>query len=216
MRIYAIINIVFFALLNNIFLYDCYAKEKNATECKQLREFCPSCDYSYMMELINEWKYPDSLYEYIEEFSDIREDVEYILEDNGVSKYYIYLALAESGGNTESVSPKEAKGLWQLMPYISKHYGLEVSEEKDDRLDYKKSTLAASLYIKRNLNNFDGNALWAIAAYNAGGSNLKNKTSYRCGDDLSKVRELSYRSYALAVTVIKMIYEAECNYENKK
>lgn len=184
-----------------------YAEEK----CQALIEFCPSCNYNEMIELISEWNYPSSLRSYINKISPIRDEVESILEKHNVSKYYVYLALAESGGETDNVSSKQAKGLWQLMPYISRHYELKITSKTDDRLDYKKSTEAAAQYIKRNLDAFNGNALWAIAAYNAGGSNIKRKTNYKPSDSIKKVRSKSYQSYALAITVIKMIYVAECN-----
>lgn len=180
------------------------------TRCEALVEFCPSCNYDEMINLISEWSYPSSLDSYIENIKPIRKDVEKILEENNVSKYYIYLALAESGGVIDNVSKKKAKGLWQLMPYISTHYGLKINSKTDERLDYKKSTVAAALYIKRNLDAFDGNALWGIAAYNAGGSNIKKKTNYRSKDSIKKVRSKSYQSYALAITVVKMIHVAEC------
>lgn len=189
------------------------ASEKKSIErikCDALVEFCPLCDYDQMINLIKEWSYPSSLESYLKKIEPIKQDIEEILVDNEVSKYYLYLALAESGGDTQNVSSKKAKGLWQLMPYISKHYGLIVDSEKDERLDYIKSTEAAALYIKRNLDAFNGNALWGIAAYNAGGSNLKRITNYRDGVSFSIVRKKSYQSYALAITVIKMIYVAEC------
>ncbi len=179
-------------------------------KCKALVEFCPSCDYEEMMSLISDWSYPSSLNSYIENIKPIRKDVEEILEKNNVSKYYVYLALAESGGVIDNVSHKKAKGLWQLMPYISTHYGLKINSKTDERLDYRKSTVAAALYIKRNLDAFNGNALWGIAAYNAGGSNIKRKTNYRNKDSIKKVRSKSYQSYALAITVVKMIHVAEC------
>ena len=179
-------------------------------KCQALIDFCPTCDYNEMIELISEWNYPSSLKSYLNKVNPIREEVEIILEKHNISKYYLYLALAESGGETDNVSSKQAKGLWQLMPYISRHYGLSITSKVDERLDYKKSTVAAALYIKRNLDAFNDNALWGIAAYNAGGSNIKRKTNYKPNDSIKKVRSKSYQSYALARTVIKMIYVAEC------
>jgi len=207
------IAIVCISFVGNFLSNDAFASDNKSIEknrCKALVEFCPTCDYNQMISLINEWSYPSSLASYLKKIEPIKQDIEEILIDNEVSKYYLYLALAESGGDTKNVSSKKAKGLWQLMPYISKHYGLIVNSEKDERLDYKKSTEAAALYIKRNLDAFNGNALWGIAAYNAGGSNLKRITNYKVGDSITIVRKKSYQSYALAITVIKMIYVAEC------
>ena len=191
-------------------LYSCFAHAQTK-ECKALKEFCPTCDYQQIITLAKEWQYPSSLNSYLERVTPIKKDIEDILEQNGVSKYYLYLALAESGGDLNNVSSKNAKGLWQLMPYISAHYNLIITNNIDERLDYKKSTIAAAKYIKRNLSAFDSNALWAIAAYNAGGSNLKKLTNYKKGMSIKTVKPKSYSSYALAITVIKMIYTAECS-----
>lgn len=199
--------ILFFIL--NIELYSISAHAQ-PNECEALKSFCPNCDYQQMITLAKEWQHPSSLNSYIERIKPIKEEVENILEQNGVSKYYLYLALAESGGDTKNVSTKNAKGLWQLMPYISLHYNLVINKNIDERLDYKKSTTAAAKYIKRNLTAFNNNALWAIAAYNAGGSNLKRITNYKKGMSIKNVKKHSYNSYALAITVVKMIYTAEC------
>lgn len=188
----------------------CKATDNNQEKCEALVNFCPECNYEEMIKLINRWQYPSSLKHYLERVKDIRIEIENILEENNVSKYYLYLALAESGGVLDNESPKKAKGLWQLMPYISRKYGIIVNSEIDERLDYKKATIIAAKYIKRNLEKFDNNALWAIAAYNAGGSNLIKKTNYKKGDSINKVKEKSYQSYALAIKVIKMIYVSEC------
>ena len=153
----------------------------NNQKCDALIDFCPSCDYHKMIEYIDDWSYPTSLDKYLDNISSIKTEVEFILTKNGVSKYYLYLALAESGGDIKNVSKKNAKGLWQLMPYISNHYGLSITSKSDDRFDYKKSTVVAAKYMQRNLDAFDGNALWAIAAYNAGGTNLKRITKYKPG-----------------------------------
>lgn len=203
---------ILFASIAILFLvvWGSFHKANAQEKCQALVDFCPACNYNEMIDLISEWNYPSSLHDYLEEVEPIRVEVESILEKHNVSKYYLYLALAESGGITNNVSSKQAKGLWQLMPYISRHYGLKITSNVDDRLDYKKSTVAAALYIKRNLDAFNGNALWGIAAYNAGGSNIKRKTNYKPNDSIKKVRSKSYQSYALAITVIKMIYVAEC------
>lgn len=200
--------LVCFIDIKQAFSYD------SQDRCEALLDFCPECNYEEMLELIDDWSYPSSLDKYLENIKHIKSEVENLLVTNGVSKYYIYLALAESGGDVKNVSNKNAKGLWQLMPYISNHYGLKITNKRDDRLDYRKATVVAAKYMQRNLEAFDGNALWAIAAYNAGGTNLKRITNYKQGDSIKIVRKKSYPSYALALTVLKMIYVAECEYDN--
>ena len=77
----------------------------------------------------------------------------------------------------------------------------------DERFDVEKSTRAAAKYIRRQLDAFDGDMLWAVAAYNAGGTNLKRATGYRKGMDFETVRTIRPAAYALARTVQEIMKE---------
>lgn len=140
---------------------------------------------------------------YLNRVEPIRAQIEAILEEEGVPRYFVFLALAESGGDPQNISPRGAAGLWQLMPHTARAYGITEA----DRLDVAKSTRAAAKYIKHLLAMFDNNFLWAVAAYNAGGHNLKAATGYKPGMDFSIVKTTRPAAYALARTVQRM--EAE-------
>lgn len=159
------------------------------------------------------WPIPSSTAEYIERAAPFREQVENILKSEGVPPLFFWLCIAESGGDPDNISPAGAAGLWQLMPFIARHYGLKVERGNDERFDIEKSTRAAAKYIKRNLKAFNGSILWAIAAYNRGGTNLKRITGYKPGMPFNIVKTKSYASYALARTV-KALYMHECKQKN--
>lgn len=140
---------------------------------------------------------------YLNRVEPIRAQIEGILDAEGVPRYFLFLALAESGGDPLNVSPRGAAGLWQLMPHTARAYGITEA----DRLDVEKSTRAAAKYIRHLLSMFDNDYLWAVAAYNAGGHNLKAATGYKPGMDFERVKKARPAAYALARTVQRM--EAE-------
>ena len=155
------------------------------------------------------WPLPESLPAYCERIMPISAQIRAILDSEGIGFEWIALALAESGGDAGNVSPKGAAGLWQLMPATARAYGLRVDNSVDERLDAEKSTRAAARYIRHQLDAFDGDALWATAAYNAGGSNLKRLTGYRRGMSIEAVRRVRPAAYSLARTV-QAIMESGC------
>lgn len=78
-----------------------------------------------------------------------------------------YLAIVESQLNPRAVSRVGAKGMWQFMPVTARELGLKVTAKYDERLNAKKSTVAAAKYLKILYRQFD-DWLLALAAYNSG------------------------------------------------
>lgn len=99
--------------------------------------------------------------------------IEQILKKNGVPEDFKYIALIESN-LSNAISPKGATGFWQFIGSAAKQYGLEVSEEVDERYDVKKSTEAACRYFKDAYKTF-GNWTLAAASYNVGIDGLQRQ-----------------------------------------
>lgn len=93
--------------------------------------------------------------------------IEPILAANGIPDDFKYLCMAESGLDPEAVSAAGAGGLWQIMKGTGKDYGLEVSDDVDERFHLEKSTDVACKYLLESYGKL-GSWTLAAAAYNAG------------------------------------------------
>ena len=96
--------------------------------------------------------------------------IEPILKQNNIPDDFKYLAVVES--NLENVvSPAGATGYWQFIKSAAKQYGLEVTDEVDERYDVIKSTEAACKYLNAAYGMF-GNWTMSASSYNAGMSGI--------------------------------------------
>jgi membrane-bound lytic murein transglycosylase D len=85
----------------------------------------------------------------------------------GLPTDLVWLSLIESGHNPTIHSPAGAAGLWQFMPDSGRLYGLTVDRWVDERLDPRRATEAAILYLSDLYRRF-GNWELAMAGYNMG------------------------------------------------
>lgn len=105
-----------------------------------------------------------------------------ILNDQGLPRDLIYLAMAESGFNNRARSWAKAVGPWQFMPFTGRRFGLEVDFYLDERRDPLKATVASSMYL-RALYDMFGSWELACAGYNAGEGKIKRAIKrYRTKD----------------------------------
>jgi pSer/pThr/pTyr-binding forkhead associated (FHA) protein len=97
-------------------------------------------------------------------------EIENIFKQKSVPTILGYVAMQESLLDTNIMSAAGAVGMWQFMESTGRRFNLVIKGSTDERLDWRKSTLAASNYFRSLLLLFgDGRgALLAIAAYNAG------------------------------------------------
>jgi hypothetical protein len=92
--------------------------------------------------------------------------MEPILKKNNIPDDFKFLALAESN-LTNVVSPSGAEGFWQFLKPTAQKYGLEVTDEVDERYNLEKSTEAACQYFREAFSEYKNWTLVA-ASFNRG------------------------------------------------
>ncbi len=112
--------------------------------------------------------------------------VKNITREHGLPEDIAYLFMLESGANPEARSHANALGMWQFMPATARSYGLRVDSWVDERLDPKKSTKAAMLYLK-DLYGMFGCWRLALSAYNSGENKLNQVLCQEDADDYDEV-----------------------------
>jgi hypothetical protein len=89
--------------------------------------------------------------------------IDRVARENGLAPDLIKaVAMVESGFNPHAVSPKGAQGLMQLMPATAAQYGVR------DAFDPLQNLRAGATHLRGLLDEFDGDLVLALAAYNAG------------------------------------------------
>ena len=140
--------------------------------------------------------------------------IEPILKAFGIPDDFKYIPLVESG-LCSGTSSKGAAGLWQFMPGTARHYGLKVNSNVDERLNVKKSTIAACKYIRGLYAEFNSWTL-AAAAYNNGEIKLQHQINKQNEDNYFRMhlnRETGVYVYNLIA--MKEIISRPLNYGYK-
>lgn len=133
-------------------------------------------------------------------------EIERILKEEGVPEDFKYLAVAESG--LENVtSPASAGGYWQFIPGTAKNYGLEISNDVDERCHLEKATRAACKYLKNAKNRF-GSWTLAAAAYNRGEGGLNAAINdQNCKDYWNLWLNNETSRYVFRIMAFKLMFE---------
>lgn len=90
------------------------------------------------------------------------------IERHDLPSDLVLVPMVESAFDTTAVSPKQAAGIWQIIPSTGEQYGLRLTEGYDGRYDIHAATQAAFAYLKHLKALFNGDWLMALAAYNVG------------------------------------------------
>jgi len=134
-----------------------------------------------------------------------------VLKKQGIPEDFKYLVIIESN-LANVVSPAGAAGFWQLIPETAKRYGLEISDDVDERYHLEKATVAACKLLKHSYQMF-GSWVLAAAAYNAGEGKITRELERQKVSnyfDLNLVEETS--RYLYRILAVKLIYENPTQY----
>jgi len=136
-------------------------------------------------------------------YNSYRDSLTRILIEERLPVEVLSVALVESGFNPLALSPKGARGIWQLMPDTARRYGLTVAPGADQRTHHEHATRAAARYLQ-DLYRMFGDWELALAAYNAGEGRVQQaieRAGVRDFNELSrrKLLPLETRNYVPAV-----------------
>ena len=132
--------------------------------------------------------------------------IEPILKANNIPDDFKYLAVVES--NLENVvSPAGATGYWQFIKSAAKQYGLEVTDQVDERYDVIKSTEAACKYLNTAYAMF-GNWTMSASSYNAGISGIEKWSGLQKAESYwNLVLNSETSRYVSRIIAMKLIME---------
>ncbi len=100
--------------------------------------------------------------------------IEKVLKDKSLPDDLKYIAIAESALKPHAASNKGAVGYWQFIDSTGIRYGMEISDDIDERRNIIASTEAAANYFK-DLYALFGSWTLSAAAYNMGEEGLKTE-----------------------------------------
>ena len=100
------------------------------------------------------------------------------VEARGMPLEFALLPVVESAYEPFAYSVSRAAGLWQFIPATGVRFGLKQDWWYDGRRDVIESTRAALDYLQALHDQFDGDWLLAIAAYNVGELTVQRELDY--------------------------------------
>ena len=120
------------------------------------------------------------------------------------------LPIVESAYNPFAYSRSRASGIWQFIPGTGRLYGLKQNWWYDGRRDIIAATDAALNYLQKLHQEFDGDWLLALAAYNSGEGNVgrairRNKKAGKPTDFFSLKLPRETRGYVPSLLAIAEI-----------
>jgi hypothetical protein len=134
-----------------------------------------------------------------------------ILKKHNIPEDFKYLALIESGlSNIQSQAG--AAGFWQIVPATGKHFGLEITDQVDERYHLEKATEAACKLLRGSYNKY-GSWTLAAAAYNVGEGRISKELERQNANtyyDLYLPEETM--RYVYRIIALKLLYEHPTEY----
>lgn len=133
-------------------------------------------------------------------------EIERMLKENGIPDDFKYVAIAESALMNVG-SSAGARGFWQILESTGKEYGLEITNDVDERYHFEKSTLAAAKYFKKAHAKF-GDWTAVAASYNMGQSGFSKRQEEQLHSNYYELylNEETSR-YLFRILAFKIIFE---------
>lgn len=133
-------------------------------------------------------------------------EMERTLKANGIPEDFKYLAVIESN-LIQAVSPVGAQGFWQFMPFTAKEHDIIMNDEVDERLNIKKSTIAACEYLKTAHDTLKDWVLTA-ASYNRGIGGVRSDMRWQGTTNYFDTHMNSETGrYVFRILAMKLIFE---------
>lgn len=149
--------------------------------------------------------YPKTYSEYVEKYA----------KEFNVDPLLIFSMIkAESNFNEKAQSSSGAKGLMQLMEATAIEIANKIDEplvEQENLLEPEKNIMIGTKYYAELLQNYDGNMLLALTAYNAGMGNvnewIKNEIIKKDGSDIENITYKETNMYVRKIINNYKMYE---------
>ena len=133
--------------------------------------------------------------------------IEPILTKNGVPEDFKYLAVIESNLDPRALSGAGAAGIWQMMPKTGQQFGLEVTDEVDERYNVEKETEAVCIYLKSAYNKYK-NWTTVAASYNAGMGRISDEqTKQQVEESFDMLLNSESSRYVFRMLAMKVFIE---------
>ena len=132
------------------------------------------------------------------------------VEQAGIPSEIALLPIVESAFQPFAYSHGRAAGIWQFIPSTGKRFGLKQNWWYDGRRDVYASTKAAINLLKRLNEQFNGDWMLALAAYNSGDGTVRkairrNKRRGKATDFFSLKLPKETRAYVPKLIALKML-----------
>lgn len=219
---------VFLILLSIIGLFGCQAEKKHEALAKEIQEvklhtvpelpkkmtFCGETinledeDIRERLDkeiLVNAY-FQSSTFQAMKRAHRYFPEMERTLKANGIPEDFKYLAVIESN-LIQAVSPVGAQGFWQFMPFTAKEHDIIMNDEVDERLNIKKSTIAACEYLKTAHDTLKDWVLTA-ASYNRGIGGVRSDMRWQGTNNYFDTHMNSETGrYVFRILAMKLIFE---------
>jgi membrane-bound lytic murein transglycosylase D len=137
--------------------------------------------------------------------------IEPMLKQHGIPDDFKFISLVESN-LTNTISPSGATGFWQFLKETGLRYGLEITDEVDERYNLAKATEAACKYFNSSFLKYNNWTLTA-ASYNAGPENISKPLEIQKTNDFYDLMVNPETSrYIYRILAIKEIFSKPVKY----